>query len=543
MKFLLIAFLLLPYLGNTQITIAEARKMKTGNTVTVHGQVTATFGDLSFIQDHSGGIAIYGIKVIVNDSISVTGKLSKFNGLLEIIADSIKVIDADRKQIIPKVVNSLAGHEAELVKLQDVQVLPPGLFFYEQRGGILINQKSDTIHYWIDENTDIPGYVIPGTSNITGIVSRYGSRFQLMPRSHTDIDNAISDQPTTNNNFTILNWNLEFFGAPKYGPTNDVLQIANVAKLLNFVHPDIIALQEVSNDDAFRNLLQLLPGYNGRCSNRYSYSFDTSGDFPPQKLCFVYKSSVVDVVREKILFRKMFDDDPSNIFSSGRLPYLLQVEALGRQLHLVNYHGKSGDGPDDRARRLTDARLLKDTLDHFYAGMNVVLLGDFNDDMDESITLGYETPYMNFATDSHYNCVTKSLSTAGWHSTISYDDIIDHQIISISLIENYVTSNVVNVFRSIPLYGKTTSDHLPIISEFDFTKVVTGVIEQEINVFPNPTTGEIYVPENSDVTILNSTGTIVFKSESAHSPISIDKCAPGLYLLILDNDVFRIIKI
>ncbi|MEJ0033849.1 MAG: endonuclease/exonuclease/phosphatase family protein [Bacteroidota bacterium] len=150
------------------------------------------------------------------------------------------------------------------------------------------------------------------------------------------------EQQPVNNNFKVLNWNLEFFGAPKYGPTDNDLQITNVTRVLNSTHADLMALQEVSSDDAFKSLIQSMPGYSGRCSNRYSYSFDPSGDFPPQKVCFAYNTSTVKVIREKILFSKYFDDNPSDIFSSGRLPYLLEVETMGHRLKLRQHPCKVG---------------------------------------------------------------------------------------------------------------------------------------------------------------------------------------------------------
>lgn len=533
--------LLVSFISAAQTTISDVRKIRTGTIVTIRGQVTATFDKLSFIQDYTAAIGVYGIYGIgtaVNDSICVTGKLSKFNGLLEIVADSIKVIASGLKSINPKTVSTLTNHEAELVEIQDLSVQSAGLFFYPNRAGIATRNR-DTIHYWIDENTDIPGYTIPKTSTMKGIVGRYGTRYQLMPRSHSDVTNAVQQETADNNNFHILNWNLEFFGAPKYGPGNDDLQLTNVARVLNSTRADLMALQEVSNDDAFRTLVQLLPGYNGRCSDRYSYSFDPSPDFPPQKLCFIYKTSTVKVIRDKILFRKFFDDNPSDIFSSGRLPYLLEIEAMGRRLNVVNIHGKSGATIADRGRRELDARLLKDTLDRY---RNVVLLGDFNDDVDQSIVAGYASPYRNFKDDQSYESITGSLSEAGWHSTLGYDDMIDHQVISSSLTINFVTVRVVNPFLLTPLYGLTTSDHLPVMSEFDFTKIVTGLEDDAPGIFPNPTSGELFLPFYEDLTIVNSTGMIVLKQKGAQSPISIGHCAPGIYTIIVDGRIFRVVK-
>jgi endonuclease/exonuclease/phosphatase family metal-dependent hydrolase len=362
-----------------------------------------------------------------------------------------------------------------------------------------------------------------------------------MPRSHVDLTATNNDQPTTTDHLKVMNWNLEFFGARKYGPSNDSLQLNNVATVLNYTQPDIVALQEVSSDEAFRHLLDRTPGYDGRCSNRYSYSFDPSGDFPPQKLCFIYRSSTVKVVREKILFRKLFDDEPSEMFSSGRLPYLLDVDVMGRRLHLVNLHAKSGAQEADLGRRRSDAQLLKDSIDRFYRDTDLVLLGDLNDDVDKSIVPDHESPYTMFRVD--YKCVSELLSNQGWHSTISYDDMIDHQIISSSMSDFHVSTKIVNAFVLVPLYGKTTSDHLPVMSEFDLSKLVTGINrERPVVVFPNPTHDKLWFPRGSDITVINSFGEIVIKKQGAYPPISLGEYAPGLYSVVLGDQLVRIIR-
>lgn len=532
---------LFPWIAFAQMQIGNVRKMKTGKVVTVSGIVTATFGELSFVTDATGGIAVYQADVEAGDSISVTGKLSKYNGMLEIIVDSVGVFGSGGEilPVLMTIVDAM-NHEGELVRIEDVTMQPAGLFFYPQRAGIAIHNK-DTIQYWIDENTDIPGYVIPEKTDITGVVGRFGNRVQLLPRGHLDFSLPISHYPLPIDHFSVVNWNVEFFGAPRYGPPDDSLQIANVATILTASKPDVAALQEVSNDDAFHTLLDLLPNYEGRCSSRYSYSFDTNDDFPPQKLCFVYNPATVKVIREKILFRQLFDDHPSEMFSTGRLPYSLEVEVGGHRLFLINLHAKSGADESDYQRRVADAGLLKDSLDQFYRYKDFILLGDLNDDVDQSILAAHESPYAALTTD--YPCISRSLSDAGWHSTIAYDDMIDHQVVSSSLLDYHVTTQVLNPFSVVALYGRTTSDHLPVISEFDFDKSITGLAHDGTGrVYPNPTSGDIWFPPASNITVIDAVGDVVIKKQGAYPPISLSEHAPGLYLVVLDDQIYRIVK-
>src|SRR5262249_49513315 len=101
----------------------------------------------------------------------------------------------------------------------------------------------------------------------------------------------------------------------------------------------------------------------------------------------------------------------------------------------------------------------------------VWVVGDFNDDVDTSITTGNASPYANFVTDTaRYRFPTKALSDAGIASTTSFPDTIDHHLNSNEANATYVAGSV-EVFRVdsfIPNYGSTTSDHFPVLSRYTF---------------------------------------------------------------------------
>lgn len=505
--------------------------------VTVAGRVTAgrEFGDLAFMQDRTGGIAVYNAQLDRGDSVIVRGKISRFNEMVEIIPDSVRKA-GPTKEVLPGEVllRYVFEHEGELVTVKRVSLKPPNHFFYPQRGGLLLS-ASDTLNYWVDGDTDIPGCTIPSTPvSVTGIVGRFKDQLQILPRSKEDIPGMLPFvniiEPGT---FSVMNWNVEFFGAERYGPSNDELQLENVSKLIAELQPAVVALQEVSGDKAFRDLIARLPGYAGRCSNRYSYSFDTSGDFPPQKLCFIYQKQVVKVVGEKVLFRKYYDEHPDvvDIFSSGRLPYLLEADILDERVYLVNYHGKSGDGASDLKRRELDARLLNDTLQQYYPGKKLMILGDFNDDVDMSIVKDRPTPYSVL----RYKCLSRDLSDENWHSTISYNDVIDHQFVSKEMEDDWVSTRLVNPFALIGRYGATTSDHLPVFSQFQW-KVKTGIKEEnEVKIFPIPANDVLNVEgaASFEYHIFTATGSCVSKG-SASRQITLD-IPPGLYKVIINK--------
>ena len=99
-----------------------------------------------------------------------------------------------------------------------------------------------------------------------------------------------------------------------------------------------------------------------------------------------------------------------------------------------------------------------------------MVIGDFNDDVDVSITFGQPTPYAVFVNSSSYSFPTAALSAAGLSSTIGYPDMIDHHLINAALAPAYVAGSAQVVrpdLSGIADYDRTTSDHYPIATRYE----------------------------------------------------------------------------
>ena len=72
-----------------------------------------------------------------------------------------------------------------------------------------------------------------------------------------------------------------------------------------------------------------------------------------------------------------------------------------------------------------------------YAFANIVLLGDYNDDLDESIGTGPST-YSSIISDGDFDGITITLSESGLRPYIFQDNVIDHITISNELYDNYL---------------------------------------------------------------------------------------------------------
>ena len=310
----------------------------------------------------------------------------------------------------------------------------------------------------------------------------------------------------------IVTWNIEWFGADKdhdgktLGPANDDLQYANVKQAILALDADIYALQEIANDAKMAQLVGELPGYDFVKSDVFSYSIrPSSTPLTAQKLYLVYKTSTVKVKSQKVLLEQLYRDLLANtkvlpnynptvttstdeakddsFWSSGRLPFMVEVEAningIKQNLHLLNIHARANSGTaiDRYNMRKYDLQVLKDSLDAQYPHVNLVMLGDYNDDVDVSVVGTNESTYKAFVDDARYNVLTLDLSKTGV-GTYNGSSFLDHITVSQQLNDDYITGSIKieDGFTSlIPSFYTTTSDHLPVSARFNLsaTPVVT----------------------------------------------------------------------
>ncbi len=296
--------------------------------------------------------------------------------------------------------------------------------------------------------------------------------------------------------FNIATYNMEFFGTDvrdvtnfEFGPTDDALQVANVTTVLQTIAADVFAVEEIADDNAMNQLVSNLSGYSKVISDRWSYyrwsySWQAADPyFPPQKIGFIYNTSKVQLVSSRVMFVAMYDSilartktlanyptgTSSSFWSSGRLPFMatfdVTVNGTTRRIRMIDIHGKSASDQTSYNRRQYDANILRDSLNAHYKHDNIILLGDFNDDVYGSITSGAQSSYKSFMDDAtNFNAITYALNQSGASTFPSSISFIDNIIISNELSNAYVnTSATVEDPRTyINNYSATTSDHLPV---------------------------------------------------------------------------------
>ena len=292
---------------------------------------------------------------------------------------------------------------------------------------------------------------------------------RLAPRAPQYVTVPVQGSAST---LDVATWNVEWFGDPSNGPTNEALQQSNVRDVIAGADEDIWALEEVVSKSAFDTLVARLPGYAGLLANdpyvvngpQFYSDFSNS----EQKVALLYKTAIATVKSAQIILTQNDYD------FAGRPPMEFKLTAtvngVTQDIVVIVLHMKSGADIDSYNRRKNAGAALKAYLDTTYPTQKVIVLGDWNDDVDTSILAGSPTPYANFVADTaRYRYPTKVLSDSGLTSEVNYTgSVIDQQLVTNELLADYVVASA-KIFRAdqyVASYGTTTTDHYPVLTRY-----------------------------------------------------------------------------
>ena len=390
----------------------------------------------------------------------------------------------------------------------------------------------------------------------TATIASPGATSQVVTLSGNTYDVA--------NTLELVNWNMEWFGssAAGFGPDNKDLQYTNASTVIKGLNADVYALVEVVDTVRLRTLVASMPGYAYRVSDFGSNADDKADpDYAlTQKLAFVYRTSVVANPKFSSFFRSRQADNATDYsyWSSGRFPFVMQADVtlngVTKPITFVAIHAKANTDPvlTSYTRRKNASDELKAKLDADYAGQNVAILGDFNDDLDQTITAGVSpatTSYSAFTSDAtNYPSPTlQELSLTGKKSTVAYNDVIDHVVNSKSLYSFYLkgTAEVqTGITSTIANYGSTTSDHYPILTRYAFSSTLATKASRTaaLGLYPNPVANTVRfdVPEagkSLSLQVFTTTGRLVLSGTGSVEQLNqqlnqhVGGLAAGLYVV------------
>jgi endonuclease/exonuclease/phosphatase family metal-dependent hydrolase len=253
-------------------------------------------------------------------------------------------------------------------------------------------------------------------------------------------------------NLEVATFNLEQF--PK--ENNTVMHTANLIKHLN---ADIIALQEVTNEGALKQLADQLDGWE------YVISPEPSQSLAP---AYLIKMTEIALIEEATTV--WFDETENDDYYFPRAPFVIKVihRRSNQEFLLVNLHLKAMGDSESVGRRRGASNMLKDYIDAHYPDEFVIVLGDFNDELDEEKTI--DEVFSNFTDDTeNYRFADMSIATGNteYWSYPGWPSHIDHILITDEWFEYLDTTMTVRPDACFDDYENYISDHRPVVVVFD----------------------------------------------------------------------------
>lgn len=275
----------------------------------------------------------------------------------------------------------------------------------------------------------------------------------------------------TDSTFDVITWNIEHF------PNKGASTVADVKALILALDAEVIAVQEVDDTAAFTQMLGDIDGYDGFYGNWYYIACG-----------FIYNSDVVTLNSKEELFYGDFTNFP-------RPAYLIDVTYQGVQYYIINNHYKCCDGGE--SRRSTANQMLKDYIDVNLANANVIVLGDFNDELvDEENVFDV---FINDADNYRFSDMAIAEGASSGWSYPSWPSQLDHILITNELFKDTPAAEVIQLddyYSSSTYYSSNISDHLPVgitIAHNVPTGIVQNSSKQHLSVYPNPVVAELTV--------------------------------------------------
>jgi plastocyanin/DNA/RNA endonuclease YhcR with UshA esterase domain len=187
-----------------------------GIAVAITGVVTSidfdgNTGYSFYIQDATGGINVFKSADLPNytsplrgDSLYIHGAIDQFNGLTEIVPDSIAVWGTNKPLPTPLVITAMdEANEGELVRMNNMTATTWPATWTGSGQNATISDGTNSFTLRIDADCNLFGKPQPsGLFDVLGVVgqfdnsSPYTSGYQLFPRDTNDIIPVVASSPT-----------------------------------------------------------------------------------------------------------------------------------------------------------------------------------------------------------------------------------------------------------------------------------------------------------------------------------------------------------
>ena len=189
-------------------------------------------------------------------------------------------------------------------------------------------------------------------------------------------------------------------------------------------------------------------------------------------MAYIISTSSVNIIDQPYLILNEYDH-----YFAYREPYVVKVSYMNHEFIIINNHFKCcGDGildfdneSDEEKRRYNASKVLKEYIDTYLSDKNVIVLGDFNDDIAEST----QNNVFQMILDDSENYMFVDFEIANGNisewSYPSWPSHLDHILITNELFDEFNNANYVQTLQlEESLHGEWNeydqyiSDHRPV---------------------------------------------------------------------------------
>lgn len=257
-----------------------------------------------------------------------------------------------------------------------------------------------------------------------------------------EIDFSACLTTVADDDLEIVTWNVKDF------PFQRDTTISLISYIINKQQPDIVAFQEIASAEDFEKLTNEIEGYESQLMVKGFLD-----------LGFLYKTSEVSIEED---IKEILTDD---FFAFPRPPVVIKIKHIsGFNPTIVSIHLKCCDGNENFQRRKAASNQLKTYIDTNLPDDEVIVLGDFNDQIYGEPDL--ENPFLNFIDDNE-NYVFADMGLAmsdkddwsypGWPSHI------DHILLTNELFDSVDETITLAYDDCFDKYFQMISDHRPVM--------------------------------------------------------------------------------
>ncbi len=342
--------------------------------------------------------------------------------------------------------------------------------------------------------------------------------------------------------FEVMTWNLENF------PKNSTTTINYVTQIVEALDIDLIAIQEISDETSFQQLVSNLPDY-------YGYIESTSYD----GLALLYKS---DATRINNIYRIYDTTAYWNAFP--RAPMVIDLTYNNQQIYIINNHLKCcGDGVlnlsnsnDEETRRYEAMNLLKTYIDTNLPNENVIVVGDLNDVLTDAESNNVFQNVLDDATNYLFSDFDIAQGSSADWSYPSWPSHLDHILITNELFDAFNLSSskiqVIKIDESLSggwdEYDENVSDHRPVAlklaidSNLGLQHTVTNSLR--FTSYPNPASSNMvfnFNPSqtNTHIQIVDIMGHLVYSKNLTNGQskevFNVESLSNGIYVAKLTS--------